>query len=60
VITASPDDMVAVAPRSVKGTWAPEEDAKLIDGVAKCGHKWVVVAALVQGRTNVQCVRRWA
>jgi hypothetical protein len=25
----------------------------------KCGNDWVAVAALVPGRTNVQCCRRW-
>jgi hypothetical protein len=42
-----------------KGKWTAEEDTKLIDAVAKCGKAWVAVAALVPGRTNVQCWRAW-
>jgi hypothetical protein len=42
------------------GKWTAEEDAKLVDAVKKCGKDWVAVAALVSGRTNVQCRQRWA
>jgi hypothetical protein len=42
-----------------KGTWAPEEDAKLIEAVQKLGRHWVPVAALVCTRTNIQCRQRW-
>jgi hypothetical protein len=42
-----------------KGKWAPEEDAMLIKAVKKHGNDWVEVAALVSGRTNHQCRRRW-
>jgi hypothetical protein len=42
-----------------KGTWTPEEDAKLIEAVQKHGRQWVPVAALVFTRTNTQCRQRW-
>jgi hypothetical protein len=42
-----------------KGTWTPEEDAKLIEAVQKVGRHWVPVAALVYTRTNTQCRQRW-
>jgi myb proto-oncogene protein len=43
-----------------RGTWKPEEDAKLIEAVKKKhGNDWVAVAAMVPGRTNVQCRYRW-
>jgi hypothetical protein len=42
-----------------KGTWTPEEDAKLIDAVQKLGRHWVPVATLVCTRTNTQCRQRW-
>jgi myb proto-oncogene protein len=41
------------------GKWTPEEDAKLTEVVKKHGDHWVAVAALVPGRTNVQCRMRW-
>jgi hypothetical protein len=41
------------------GKWTPEEDAKLIEAVQKCGDSWVAVAKLVPGRTNIQCQQRW-
>jgi myb proto-oncogene protein len=41
------------------GKWAPEEDIKLTEAVKKYGADWVAVAALVPGRTNVQCRMRW-
>jgi hypothetical protein len=41
------------------GKWIAEEDAMIIDAVKKCGNDWVAVAALVPGRTNVQCRERW-
>jgi hypothetical protein len=44
---------------AVKGRWSPEEDTKLIEAVTKCGKDWVALAALIPGRTNFQCVRRW-
>jgi hypothetical protein len=41
------------------GKWTPEEDKKLIEAVKNHGTHWVVVAALVPGRTGKQCRRRW-
>jgi hypothetical protein len=46
------------------GKWTLEEDSKLIEAVTVCGKDWgkdwVAVAALVPGRTNKQCCKRWA
>jgi hypothetical protein len=39
--------------------WNIEEDAKLAEAVKKLGKEWVGVAAMVTGRTNRQCRRRW-
>jgi hypothetical protein len=41
------------------GKWTPEEDQKLTDAVKGYGKDWVKVAALVPGRTDVQCCHRW-
>jgi myb proto-oncogene protein len=41
------------------GKWTPDEDAKLTKAVKKYGKDWVAVAALVPGRSNVQCYQRW-
>jgi hypothetical protein len=41
------------------GKWTPEEDAKLTKAAKKHGKEWDTVAAMVPGRTNVQCRRRW-
>jgi hypothetical protein len=50
------------------GPWTAEEDAELTTAVAKTKKKlwgknhvmdWVSVAALVTGRTAIQCERRW-
>jgi myb proto-oncogene protein len=41
------------------GKWKPEEDAKLTEAVKRLGKKWVAIAALVPGRTNQQCRKRW-
>jgi myb proto-oncogene protein len=38
-----------------KGKWSPEEDTKLKEAVKKHGNHWVEVAAMVPGRTNLQC-----
>jgi lysophospholipase L1-like esterase len=46
--------------RKKAGKWTPEEDTKLIEAVKKHGTSWVAVAALVPGRTNRQCNRRWS
>lgn len=47
------------APAHVKGKWTPEEDAKLIEAVQKLGNKGVPVAALVHGRSSIQCRTHW-
>jgi hypothetical protein len=42
------------------GKWTEDEDSKLKDAVQLHGGKdWVVIAALVQGRTGKQCYSRW-
>jgi hypothetical protein len=41
------------------GKWKPEEDGKLAEAVKKHGNNWVAAAALVSGRTNIQCHQRW-
>jgi hypothetical protein len=42
------------------GTWIEDEDSKLKDAVRTHGGKnWALIAALVPGRTNVQCYNRW-
>jgi Myb-like DNA-binding protein BAS1 len=50
------------------GRWTPEEDTKLTSTVAKTKKKWwskvhkidwVAAAALVPGRTENQCGKRW-
>jgi hypothetical protein len=41
------------------GKWTAAEDVQLIEGVQKHGKVWVTVAALVSGRTNLQCRERW-
>jgi hypothetical protein len=43
-----------------KGSWTPDEDRKLKDAVRTHGGKdWAAIAALVLGRTNIQCYKRW-
>jgi hypothetical protein len=38
------------------GKWTEEDDAKLTEAVTKLGARdWIAVAALVPGRTNMQC-----
>jgi uncharacterized protein (DUF2237 family) len=42
------------------GKWAEDEDSKLQDAVrTHDGKNWGLIAALVPGRTNVQCNKRW-
>jgi hypothetical protein len=68
VTTASPSDIADDVPRDVvtvspplpRRSWNSEDDVKLTEAVRMCGNDWVVVAALVPGRTNVQCRERWA
>jgi hypothetical protein len=45
--------------RNKGGKWEREEDAKLIEAVKRIGGHWVAVAALVPGRSNIQCRDRW-
>jgi hypothetical protein len=43
-----------------KGGWTEDEDSKLKDAVQTHGGKnWIAIAALVPGRTQKQCCRRW-
>jgi hypothetical protein len=43
-----------------KGKWTEDEDSKLKDAVQTLGDKgWVEIAALVPGRTKMQCWNRW-
>jgi hypothetical protein len=47
-------------PGTRRGKWTGEEDAKLTAAVKKHGCScWITVAALVPGRTNQGCHRRW-
>jgi hypothetical protein len=47
-------------PDITSGKWKAEEDAKLAEAVKKYGdNNWVAVAALVPGRTDKQCRKRW-
>jgi hypothetical protein len=42
------------------GKWKEDEDIKLKDAVQKLGcNNWVAIAALVPGRTKMQCCSRW-
>jgi hypothetical protein len=43
-----------------KGKWKEDEDIKLKNAVKQLGsNNWVAIAALITGRTNVQCHHRW-
>jgi hypothetical protein len=55
-----PRDVVTVSPPLPRRSWNSDDDIKLTEAVRMCGNDWVVVAALVPGRTNVQCRERWA
>jgi hypothetical protein len=42
------------------GKWTADENIKLKDSVQTHGDKdWAVIAALITGRTNLQCRKRW-
>jgi hypothetical protein len=44
----------------ITGLWVEDEDIKLKDAVQMHGdNDWVAIAALVPGRTNNQCHKRW-
>jgi hypothetical protein len=40
-------------------SWTPVEDVKLTEAVLMIGEDWAAVAAMVSGRTNIQCRARW-
>jgi Myb-like DNA-binding domain len=45
---------------AVKGPWTEEEDAKVVDLVAKLGAKqWSKIATHLPGRIGKQCRERW-
>jgi hypothetical protein len=44
---------------AVTGKWSEHEDAQLTAAVTAHGKDWVRVAALVPGRSHVQCCKRW-
>jgi hypothetical protein len=47
--------------RQNKGKWTADEEITLKDSVEKHnGKNWGVIAALVPGRTKLQCRHRWA
>ncbi|XP_007945227.1 snRNA-activating protein complex subunit 4 [Orycteropus afer afer] len=47
-------------PRLRRGCWAPEEDAKLLQAVAKHGeHDWFKIREEVPGRSDAQCRDRY-
>jgi hypothetical protein len=56
-----------IAPKPMKlmpgrtGRWSPSEDSNLMDATLnRIGRKdWTAIAALVPGRTNLQCAARW-
>jgi myb proto-oncogene protein len=49
----------ALNPSIARGTWTEDEDIKLKDAVqTHDGRNWDAIAALVPGRTNIQCRKR--
>ncbi|CAN3376332.1 hypothetical protein DIURU_004070 [Diutina rugosa] len=46
-------------PHLRKGKWRPDEDAKLLEAHALFGASWQKVAALIPGRTDDQCAKRY-
>lgn len=42
-----------------RGPWTPDEDERVKQAVAVCGHVWVDVATYVEGRNNEQCRDRY-
>jgi hypothetical protein len=46
-------------PTLKRGSWSPEEDAKLHLAVSAYGNSWVDVATMMEGRSNEQCRDRW-
>jgi hypothetical protein len=44
-----------------KGAWSADEDGMLQEALQLCNDKdWVAIAALVPGRTRIQCFNRWS
>jgi hypothetical protein len=43
----------------IAGRWNGDEDTKLTEAVKKHANNWVAVAAMVPGRTDDQCRKRW-
>ncbi|KAJ7067518.1 hypothetical protein C8F01DRAFT_668826 [Mycena amicta] len=43
----------------VKGGWAPDEDARLLQAIDIYGTRWSLVASMVQTRNSDQCAKRW-
>ena len=41
------------------GRWTSEEDAILLESVAKYGKRWYEVARALPGRTDDQCAKRF-
>lgn len=41
------------------GRWTSEEDAALLESVAKYGKRWYEVARALPGRTDDQCAKRY-
>ena len=47
-------------PDLIKGSWSPEEDAKIIQWVSEKGPKnWSALASYLPGRLGKQCRERW-
>ncbi|KAF9650187.1 hypothetical protein BDM02DRAFT_3185576 [Thelephora ganbajun] len=46
-------------PKLRKGRWTSEEDAVLLESVAKYGKRWYEVARALPGRTDDQCAKRY-
>lgn len=46
-------------PKLRKGRWTSEEDAILLESVARYGKRWYEVARALPGRTDDQCAKRY-
>jgi hypothetical protein len=54
------DNLALTAGDNQSGKWTATEDSHLAVAVKRFGNEWSAVAALVPGRTNIQCRQRWA